>query len=165
MLRLALPAMIFAFCHTANAQTLTIPDLTQNQPWQPAACNNIPYSQDNCVRVLACVGDSGVYFDGTARGWDTGPVSGATSIGTTCSGEWRNDGPGGTGLSSLVCSDTTKIDVVYYFQDDETGTVIGRGIDSRGRFIRVWSGGNVLEFLTEDGQAVLPCVFGDIPIS
>jgi hypothetical protein len=163
MFRAALPAMICVLATQGTAQTLSLPGLSPEKG--PAACDNIPFSQDNCVRVLACIGDAGVYFDGQARGWDAGPVTGVMSTGVTCSGEWRSDGPAGTGLSSLACSDQSRADVVYYSQDNETGTVIGQGLDSRGRYIRVWSGTNVLDFLTEDGETALPCVQGDIPIS
>ena len=157
--------MIYLFASGATAQTLTLPGMSPTGPDQQEACTNIPYSQTNCVRVLACVGDAGVWFDGQARGWDTGPVKGRMSSGETCAGTWRSDGPGGTGLSSLGCSDATRVDVVYYSQDNDTGTVIGQGIDTKGRHIRVWSGTNVLAYLTEEGQAALPCVQGDIPVS
>ena len=165
MFRLILPAAICVFASAATAQSITIPGLTQTPPPKSDACDNVPFSQKNCVRVLACVGDAGVYFDGQARGWDTGPVRGTMSDGVTCDGTWNSNGPGGTGLASLTCSDTTTLDVIYYSQDNETGTVIGQGRDSAGRYVQVWSGTNVLQFLTKNDQPALPCVQGDIPIS
>jgi hypothetical protein len=152
MIRLILPAVIAA--SSAAAQESSI-------------CRNVPFSTKNCVRVLACVGDQGVTFDGQARGWDAGSVTGLMSDGAACHGTWNSNGPLGTGLSQLSCDDGTDIDVIYYNQDNITGTVIGQGQTSDGRAIRVWSGENVLQFLTPQGAfgPALPCVQGDIPIS
>lgn len=134
---------------------------------QPAACKNIPGSQDNCVRVLACIGDQGLYFDGQARGWDAGPVTGEISNGVGCNGTWTADGPLDAGMGKMVCDDGLEIGVIYYTQDNETGTAIGRGSDSIGQPVEVWSGQNVLEYLTPDGSvsARLPCMSGPIPMS
>jgi len=152
MIRLILPAIIAA--SSAAAQDSSI-------------CRNLPFSAKNCVRVLACIGDQGVTFDGQARGWDAGAVTGQMSDGTNCSGAWDSNGPMGMGLARLSCSDGTDMDVIYYNQDNLTGTVIGQGQTSTGHAIRVWSGENVLQFLTPQGAygASLPCVQGDIPIS
>lgn len=130
-------------------------------------CVNVPYSQDNCVRVLACIGDQGLHFDGQARGWDVGPVTGAISNGVSCTGTWTADGPGGAGMGKMACEDGLEIGVIYYAQDSETSTVIGRGSDSIGQPVQVWSGENVLEFLPPDGavSARLPCMSGPIPMS
>lgn len=130
-------------------------------------CRNVPYSQNNCVRVLACIGDFGLTFDGRARGWDQGTVSGAISDGTKCQGTWDSDGPLGAGISKMTCEDGTTLGILYYSQDSITGTVTGKGADNKGRTIQVWSGQNVLQFLTPDGAygPALPCVQGDIPIS
>ncbi|MEM7711025.1 MAG: hypothetical protein AAF264_09830, partial [Pseudomonadota bacterium] len=127
-------------------------------------CENIPYDQANCVRVLACIGEDGLWFDGEARGWDAGTVTGQISDGTTCEGTWDLEGPGGAGQSRLACNGGLEIGVIYTQQHNETGTVIGSGIDSLERPIRVWSGLHVLRFLTPDGrvEARLPC--GDVPI-
>lgn len=151
MFRRLLPVLIWPIATIATAQD----------------CTNVPFSQKNCVRVLACVGDAGTVFDGQARGWDAGPVVGAMSDGTTCTGSWNSDGPLGTGIARMSCSDGTDVNVIYYSQDNITGTVIGRGSDSQGRNIQVWSGENVLDFLTPEGavDAALPCVSGDIPVS
>ncbi|MEO1637872.1 MAG: hypothetical protein AAFU41_01330 [Pseudomonadota bacterium] len=134
---------------------------------EQSTCNAAPYSQDNCVRVLACVGFHGVYFDGQARGWDEGPVSGQMSTGVTCSGTWTADGPFGAGMSRLQCDNGIDIGVIYHTQDNETSTVIGNGSDTAGQPIEVWSGENVLEFLTPEGEvsARLPCPDGAIPMS
>jgi len=134
---------------------------------ETASCENIPGSQDNCVRVLACIGDQGLHFDGQARGWDTGPVTGTISNGVNCKGNWTADDPGGAGFGQMTCEDGLKIEVLYYTQDNETGTAIGRGTDSIGQPVEIWSGQNVLEYLTPDGSvsARLPCMSGPIPMS
>ena len=152
MIRLILPVTILA-APMLNAQDST--------------CRNVPYSQENCVRVLACVGFNGVYFDGQARGWDDGPVSGQMSTGVTCSGTWTADGPFGAGMGRLQCDNGIDVGVLYHTQDNETGTVIGNGSDSAGQPVEIWSGTNVLEFLTPDGaiSARLPCPDGAIPMS
>ena len=153
MFRLCLPA---AICLSSAVQAQ---DLGQ--------CSNIPYSQDNCVRIVGCLGDQGLQFDGKARGWDQGTVSAQISDSTSCQGTWDSNGPLGTGVGKMTCEDGVSMGVIYYSQDSITGTVIGRGKDSLGRMIQVWSGENVLQFLTPDGAntARLPCISGDIPIS
>ncbi len=134
---------------------------------QSATCENVPYSQINCVRVLACIGDQGLYFDGQARGWDTGTVAGDISNGDSCQGDWTADGPFGAGMAEMTCNSGLDIGVIYHTQDNETGTVIGNGSDSTGQPIQVWSGENVLAFLTPDGTvgSELPCMSGPIPMS
>lgn len=165
MFRFSLPAVFFAIATGMDAQTLSLPGLSPQQDTPAPACDNLPNSQDNCVRVLACMGDQGVYFDGQARGWDTGGIIGTLSNGATCAGSWTSDGWGGTGLAQMACGNGLTADVIYYSQDGETGTTIGHGRDSLGRSLRVWSGTNVLAFLTKDGTASLPCGSGPIPIS
>lgn len=154
MIRALLPVAICALATPSAAQTTKV-------------CENVPFDPDNCVRVLACIGDDGLIFDGQARGWDTGAVTGFMSDGTGCNGTWTADGPLGTGTARMTCEDGSTVGVVYYSQDNITGTVIGRGTDSKGRAIQVWSGENVLEFLTPTGSVgpALPCIGGDIPLS
>jgi hypothetical protein len=152
----------------ATAQQLELPPITGDPPAQAApACRNIPHSPENCVRVLACIGTAGRYFDGQARGWDQGTVTGTTSDGVTCTGTWRSDGLMGSGTSWMKCSDGVSIEVLYYTQDNRTGTVIGRGRGSAGQPIRVWTGTNVLAYLAPEGRpsAELPCGGAPIPIS
>ncbi len=130
-------------------------------------CENVPYSQSNCVRVLACIGDQGLHFDGEARGWDEGPVEGMISNGVSCAGTWTADGPFGAGMGRMSCENGIDIGVIYHTQDNETGTVIGSGSDTAGQPVQVWSGQNVLDFLTPEGDvsASLPCMSGPIPMS
>ena len=149
MSRVLLPVVLALLPHWGAAQA--------DDP-TPEDCRNIPYSQQNCVRALACVGTKGVWFDGAARGWDQGTVTGRLSTGETCSGTWTSEGPFGTGLADLTCDDGTTIGVVYYTQDNITGTVTGRGMTSDGRPVEVWTGERVLEFLSDaTGQPILAC--------
>ncbi len=131
------------------------------------ACDSIPGNPQNCVRVLACIGTEGLWFDGQAIGWDSGTVRGATSDRSPCTGTWNADGPMGMGVAELRCDNGLSANVLYYNQDNETGTVIGAGQDNRGRGITVWTGTNVLDFLTPDGRpaARLPCGGGAVPVS
>ncbi|MGR3502009.1 hypothetical protein [Pseudaestuariivita sp.] len=156
-----------------EAETLSVPGLTPDTPpkLDLGPCENAPYSQANCVRVLACIGHEGVHFDGQARGWDTGEVLGQLSTGAPCAGTWTSGGLFGTGHSILTCEGGMRAQVLYHTLHNETGTVEGSGIDSLGRRIQVWTGLNVLEFLEkETGKlATLPCGTGrnqvDVPIS
>ncbi len=147
MIRSSLPVIICLFPHFGAAQTAQ-------------TCETRPGSLSNCVRVLACIGDGGLYLDGEARGWDQGTLEVTRSDGVRCTGRWNSDGPLGTGVAELTCEDGLTGGVVYYNQDNETGTVIGQGQDSLGRQIEAWSGLNVLQFLSESGkpqEARLPC--------
>ena len=167
MIRLAVLASLLAA--PAAAERLDVPGLSPVTP-TVETCENVPYSKENCVRVLACVGLEGDWFDGRARGWDVDSVAGTLHgpVGrTACDGTWDSRGPGGAGVSSLTCDGGMSLDVVYTSQDQVTGTVIGAGRASDGRDVRVWSGLNVLAFLTPDGRvgAELPCGSEPIPIS
>ncbi|KMW58223.1 hypothetical protein AIOL_003194 [Candidatus Rhodobacter oscarellae] len=167
MIRLILLVAVLA--SDVSAQQLQVPGLTPDgTPDAMPACAPLPYpDQQNCTRVLACVGDDGLWFDGQARGWDEGPVFGRRNDGVACVGKWSSRGLFGTGFSNLECKDGTTAQVLYTIQDNDTGTVIGHGKDSAGRQIQVWTGLNVLEFLRSDltGAPELPCTQGAIPIS
>ncbi len=99
MIRAALPAIILF--------------LAANPTSALGVCKNVPYSQKNCLRVLAYVGDQGLYFDGQAHGWDAGAVYGYLSDDTYCEGNWTSDGPLGMGLSTATCENGVSIEVLY----------------------------------------------------
>lgn len=156
MMKLTLKCVFTAFCVSSA------PTFAQDA----GVCLNRPYDPSNCVRVLACIGEDGLWFDGKARGWNQGTVSGARSDDVLCKGTWDANGLLGTGVGQMTCEDGIGVDVIYYYQDNLTGTVIGRGLDSAGRNVQIWSGENVEQFLTGPGAfgPALPCVFGDIPL-
>lgn len=114
----------------------------------------------NCVRFLACVGTDGLWVDGQVHGWNRGTLKGQRNDGAICVGVWTaSDGPMGSGTADFECSDGSVGKVIYFSQDSLTGTAIGRGMDSKGRHVKAWSGDNVLTFLG-DGDvdaARLPC--------
>lgn len=122
---------------------------------------------DNCARTLPCVGKEGLWFDGQVRGWNQGVVIGTLSNGTPCTGAWKYRDRVAIAAATLTCQDGTKGSVVYYSQDSLTGTGIGRGLDNKGRSLRIWTGKNVLDYLTPKGKklAELPCGDTPIPIS
>ena len=51
----------------------------------------------NCVRVVACIGDQGVWFNGRAFGRGEGTFSGTTSTGLMCGGTWMSRNAFGLG--------------------------------------------------------------------
>lgn len=117
-------------------------------------------SRNACVRVLACIGTNGLYVDGAVFGRGQGSLAVLRSDGVSCTGAWNSDGPFGGGIANMTCEDGLTGQVVYFLQDNDTGTAIGRGEDSQGRPIEAWSGLNILEFLSPDGRpeaARLPC--------
>lgn len=123
---------------------------------------------DNCSRVLACVGEDGLWFDGRSDGWGEGTLSGRLSDGTACTGVWGHRGWFGLSLDAeLRCEDGRSGRVRYTAQDPETGTGIASGALRDGTRVRAWTGRNVLAFLTPEGERVarLPCEGGAIPVS
>ncbi len=120
---------------------------------------------DSCSRVLACVGDDGLWFDGRAIGWNSGTVAGELSDGTVCTGEWAYTSSN-VAETFVRCDDGMEAFVVTTAQDPTTATSIGEGLTSDGRRVTVWTGANVLQFLRGDsGEPELPCTPSPIPIS
>ncbi|MEM9871998.1 MAG: hypothetical protein AAF822_12140 [Pseudomonadota bacterium] len=169
MIRLVLPATLTFFLSVgAKAEELRVPGLSDTAPTLDLpACENTR-DQNNCARVLACVGRDGLWLDGQARGWNSGSVAVQRSDGVVCAGTWAaDDGPLGSGTARFECSDGSQGRVIYFSQDSLTGTAIARGMDDMGRHIRAWTGENVLQYLG-DGDveaAKLPCTDAAIPIS
>lgn len=135
-----------------------------------AAENSCPASDDddNCTRVLACVGDTGRWFNGRAFGRGEGTFAGLVNDGTACSGTWVSRNAYGVGQGNVQCDDGMESTVLYFFQDEHSGTAIGRGRTTHGDMLTMWSGNHVLQYLrAENGtpHATLPCGTQDIPIS
>ena len=163
-------ALLAGLCLSSPAvsETLIVPELAPDGSLLDGFpdCSAMPYDQANCVRILACLGDDGVWFDGQARGWDQGTLTGLTSDGAACAGTWDSGQPSEPGRSNFECSDGTVGSVTYTTRDGETGTVIGSGSDNKGRSLRVWTGLFVLDFLRGENQRPeLPCGAEAIPIS
>ena len=113
------------------------------------------------------MGEDGLWFDGRADGWNRGTVTGRLSDGTACAGTWGYAWHGMTARVEFRCDDGRSGRARYTAQDPETGTGIGRGRMSDGTSVRAWTGRNVLDYLTPEGErrALLPCEGGAIPIS
>ncbi|KJZ19559.1 hypothetical protein [Loktanella sp. S4079] len=153
MFRLILPVAI-CIAQSANAQSGTQCALTEDN--------------ENCNRVVACVGTDGLWFNGRAFGRGTGTFAGSMSNGVSCDGTWVSRNAFGLGEADVSCDDGMTGKVLYTYQDPYTGTAVGRGLTSDGRPIQIWSGNNVLRYLREDtGKpvAMLPCAAGAIPMS
>jgi len=155
MIRLLLPAVL-SLCvgggATAQAHTSCAP----------------AEDQSDCVRVVACVGEEGLWFNGRAFGRGAGDFSGALSDGTACTGTWMSRNFLGLGQADVACENGMTGRVYYTYQDSYTGTALGQGLANDGRRIRIWSGTNVLAYLrgqTGEPVATLPCTPEGIPMS
>jgi hypothetical protein len=151
----------------AGAEELRLPELSPDKPAHEfGPCENTR-DANNCARILACIGQDGLWFDGQARGWGRGLIVGALSDGTPCGGTWRYRQTLSIADASLECRDGTKAKVLFLARDSLTGTGVAHGIDNQARRIKVWTGENVIEFLTPEGAkgAELPCGDDPIPIS
>jgi hypothetical protein len=119
-----------------------------------------------CVRVLACVGGDGLWFDGRAYGAREGRIEGQMSDGTICGGSWTVRNFMGIGRSDLNCDDGREARVYYTYRDRRTGTATGSGRSNFGESIKVWAGEEVLAYLAADGAPpLLPCRGGDVPLN
>ena len=124
--------------------------------------------QANCVRVLACIGDQGRWFHGRAFGRGEGMLAGVVNDGVLCQGTWTSRNAMGLGQADVVCDDGAAIRVIYFYQDEYSGTAIGRGESDRGDLVQSWSGEHVLDYFRNGdpgAEAVLKCGALEIPIS
>lgn len=120
------------------------------------------------MRILACIGDQGRWLYGRALGRGQGSLTGQISDGATCQGEWTSRNVLGLGQADVTCSDGMQVTVIYFYQDEYTGTARGQGISNRGDKVLAWSGAHVLDYFRNgrpDGTAALRCGEHDIPIS
>ena len=124
--------------------------------------------QSDCVRVIACIGDKGRWFQGRSFGRGTGTLAGRINDGIICSGSWTSSNAFGLGQADVKCSDGMTASVIYYYEDSYSGTAIGRGYSSDGQLIESWSGEHVLDYFRDgspDAEAILKCGDYGIPIS
>ena len=134
---------------------------------EPDLC---PMTDDgsNCVRILARIGEQGRWFHGRAFGRGTGTLAGVMNDGVTCAGDWVSRNAFGTGQASVVCDDGLSVTVIYFYQDEYTGTAIGQGISNREDAVQSWSGEHVLDYFrggVPSAEAVMKCGSFDIPMS
>ena len=137
----------------------------QNLSAQSATHCPMTADDSNCVRVVACIGDEGVWFNGRAFGRGEGTFSGTTSTGLMCEGTWMARNAFGLGQAYVMCEVGRKGRVFYTYQDEYTGTAVGQGAMHSGEKIKIWSGTNVLEYLrgdTGERNAYLPCDGGSV---
>ncbi|WP_299643752.1 hypothetical protein [uncultured Ruegeria sp.] len=113
----------------------------------PANCAPNRGNLSNCVPILACLGDSGIFFTGRAIGWGKGTHAGQTSANFGCHGQWRAQGSFGFGEATLECDNGLTGKAFFTYQHPETGTASGIGRLSTGEIFHVWSGNNVDQFL------------------
>lgn len=118
---------------------------------------------DNCVRVLACIGDEGLWFDGRAIGWNRGTIAGELSDGSICTGRWAYTGDIAN-ETHVSCDNGMEAAVIAIAQDPETGTTIGEGTTADGARVTAWSGRYVTDFLGAGGTPALPCPESPIPL-
>lgn len=122
--------------------------------------------QGNCVRILACIGREGRWFQGRSFGRGAGTLAGTISDGAACNGEWVESNRMGVGQADVSCDDGMAVRVFFTYQERFTGTTIGRGLSNRGEMVKAWSGLHVLDYLEEEtGKPnALPCGPDDVLI-
>ena len=136
--------------------------------WAEASLCPMTDDQANCVRILACIGEQGRWFHGRALGRGQGTLAGVVNDGVHCAGTWTSRNAFGTGQANVVCDDGMEATVIYFYQDQYTGTAEGKGISNREEVVTAWSGENVLEYFRDGNptaQAMLKCGSFDIPLS
>ena len=149
-----LAALTIAFWTAAHASALDLPD-----------CDLAPGSAESCTPVLACMPGDGVWFVGRAVGWDRGTLSGVTNTGVSCTGEWVVGETIAFGRVRFSCDDGLAGRMIYFYQDNETGTARGTGLVSGFGRIRAWSGHNITRFLDRTtGRVDGDFMCGDAPL-
>lgn len=133
----------------------------------PLPCEVTP-DATSCSRIFACIGQSGLWFQGRAIGRGEGDLDGRLSDGTACTGTWTNANALGQPQADFSCENNTKGTVYYYHQDEYSGTALGRGLTEDGQSVEVWSGEHVTDFFRRNSptsEALMHCGDKDIPVS
>lgn len=150
------------------AAIIALPLGATGQPKLDRTCTLKSGSAENCVPVVGCLGGTGVYFTGRAFGWGSGGIAIETSHQLTCHGTWTSRGPMGFGQAEFACDDGRTGAGLYTSQDGATGTATGFGKLSDGKHLRVWSGHNIDQFMTNQngdvntGLECLACLFRSV---
>ncbi len=128
-------------------------------------CINRPGDPRDCVPIIACIGGK-LWFSGRARGAARGELAGFLSDGTACRGSWTSRNLLGFGQADVICADGRSARVFFTYQDERTGTAVGRGVTSAREQVKSWSGRHIRRFLAGRGIAEeLICGGEEIPIS
>ena len=130
-------------------------------------CDQTYEGRATCAPLIACMGETGIYFTGRAIGWNSGTFAGETNAGFACFGEWTFKGLLGLGEAVIEC-DNGLTGVIYFTaQDAETGTAIGIGRLSNDTKVQMWSGHNIRQFLKNESGEVEPrlmCADVEVPV-
>ena len=127
------------------------------------SCAGTDLSQ--CVPFAGCYGLDGTYFHGAA--WANNSLFAKRSDGVHCAGLWEQTSSG-LGKASFHCGQSETAQVIYFIQDNRTGTVVGSGYTSKSQKVLVWSGANLAEFFainSENGLPEMTCGPVKIPVS
>jgi hypothetical protein len=131
------------------------------------SCDQSYEGRATCAPLIACMGETGIYFTGRAIGWNSGTFAGETNAGFACFGEWTFKGFLGLGEAVIEC-DNGLTGVIYFTsQDAETGTAIGIGRLSNNATVQMWSGHNIRQFLKNESGEVEPrlmCADVEVPV-
>ncbi|MCC5991213.1 MAG: hypothetical protein JJT99_01700 [Rhodobacteraceae bacterium] len=142
-MRLVCSIIAFAAFMSLPATALDLPD-----------CENRPNDSASCSPIVACMPGTGVYLVGRAIGWNEGTLEGVTNTGVTCTGTWHVGQSLALGHAAFSCDDGLAGRLIYYYQDNVTGTARGAGVIRGFGRIRAWSGHNIREFLDKSGARV-----------
>ena len=130
-------------------------------------CDQTNEGRATCAPLIACMGETGIYFTGRAIGWNSGTFAGETNAGFACFGEWTFKGFLGLGEAMIEC-DNGLTGVIYFTsQDAATGTAIGIGRLSNDATVQMWSGHNIRQFLKNESGDVEPrlmCADVEVPV-
>lgn len=125
------------------------------------ACTFKPDDPTSCVRFVGCVNAGEAHFFGFARGWDAGPLTGSTSSGATCTGDWTYDERLNRGKGSIACSDGNKAGFSFFSRDGQVQTHTGVTISDKGDRMSLWTGGGLIDYFAakhpDQSQAGFQC--------
>ena len=136
--------------HPASAELALDPSCTWNEG-----------QAESCSHLVGCIAGE-TAFVGRDMGWDTGTLDGTLADGTSCTGTWDSF----QGAAQFECENGLSGQVVYWFQDEVTGTSLGSGATAEGRPIETWSGPYLADYASaEFGRPVLQCGATTIPLN
>ena len=114
----------------------------------------------SCTKFVGCFGNDGIHFRGNARGRGIGTLLAKRSDGVICTGTWTSRNALGTGQADFKCENGENGRVIYYYQDEYTGTAKGKGMSSWFNGLQMWSGENLKKYFSMQdglGRPILKC--------